>query len=87
MSNEVVDERTDPETGENVDVEEQRPRQTVRRMAADNEVEVGPFFPSGMNAVEAAWAGATADMTEDDLARLHGEVPATADPDTAELES
>jgi hypothetical protein len=87
MSNEVVDERTDPTTGENVDVEEQTPRQTVRRMAADNEVEVGPFFPSGMNSVEAAWAGATGNMSEEDVARLHGEVPATADPDTVEAES
>jgi len=47
MSNEVVDERTDPETGENVDVEEQRPRQTVRRMAADNESKSDPSSPPG----------------------------------------
>ena len=39
------------------------PRQTVRRMPASEEV--GPFFPSGMSAPEAAMAGAEATLSDD----------------------
>lgn len=45
-------EKTDRDT-------EDGPHQTIRRMAADDEGDgVGPFFPSGMSAPEAAVAGA-----------------------------
>jgi hypothetical protein len=54
---------------------EEGPRQTVRRMP-DDQPEIGPFFPSGMNTVEAALAGATANMTEEQVAALKGEQPA-----------
>lgn len=37
---------------------------------------VGPFFPSGMSAPEAAVAGADANLTDDQKARLRGEAPA-----------
>jgi hypothetical protein len=37
--------------------------QTVVRLPAD--IDVGPFFPSGMSAPEAAMAGATAGMPEE----------------------
>jgi len=53
--------------------ETEGPRQTVRRMP--DEKEVGPFFPSGMSAPEAALAGATADMSDEDVAKLKGETP------------
>jgi len=39
------------------------PSQTVRRMP--NDLEVGPFFPSGMSAPEAAIAGAVANLTDE----------------------
>ena len=45
------------------------PRQTVRRMAED-EPDIGPFYPSGMSAPEAAAAGATADLSDQELERL-----------------
>jgi len=61
------------------EVEEDGPRQSIRRMP-DDEIEkalnpegVGPFFPSGMSAPEAGLAGATANMSDDEVARLHGE--------------
>jgi hypothetical protein len=58
------------------DVDDDGPRQTVRRMPgelAGEDVEVGPFFPSGMSAPEAALSGATADLNEDELATVKGE--------------
>jgi len=39
------------------------PAQVVRRMP--NDLEVGPFFPSGMSAPEAAMAGADANLTDE----------------------
>jgi hypothetical protein len=57
---------------ENEITEEDRPHQTVRRMP-DDQPEVGPFFPSGMSAPEAALAGATANLTEEQVAQLKGE--------------
>lgn len=48
-------------------------KQSVRNMAADSELKVGPFFPSGMNSVEAAISGATADMRDEDVAALQGD--------------
>lgn len=48
------------------DVEEGRQtRQTIRRMAEDDEPEMGPYFPSGMSAPEAAVAGAIIPEQED----------------------
>ena len=47
------------------------PRQTVRRMAEDTEPDVGPYYPSGMSAPEAAAAGATADLSDQELERLN----------------
>ena len=49
--------------------DEDRPRQTVRRMP-DNQPDVGPYFPSGRGADEAALAGATAGMSDRDLETL-----------------
>lgn len=46
-------------TTEEQTVEEAPERRTVRNMAADQDLKIGPFFPSGMNAVEAAASGAT----------------------------
>jgi len=43
--------------------EDEGPRQTIRRMPP--ETEVGPFFPSGMSAPEAAMAGATAHLSDE----------------------
>ena len=70
---------------ESDEVEEDGPRQQIRRMP-DDEIEqainpegVGPFFPSGMSAPEAALAGATADMSDDEVARLRGERVETDD--------
>lgn len=72
-------ERSDAET----DVQsEEGPRQTVRRMAADEDAEVGPFFPSAMSAPEAALAGATADMSDEAVARLRGEEVQSEEPGT-----
>jgi len=50
------------------------PKQTVRRMP-DDQPEVGPFFPSGMSAPEAALAGATATLTDEEVKRLKGDTP------------
>lgn len=55
-------------------VETEGPRQTVRRMP-DDQPDIGPFFPSGMSAPEAGLAGATADMSDEQIARLKGETP------------
>jgi hypothetical protein len=67
------------------ELEEDGPRQQIRRMP-DDEIEqalnpegVGPFFPSGMSAPEAGLAGATANMNDDEVARLHGERVVTED--------
>jgi hypothetical protein len=57
---------------ENEITEEDRPQQTVRRMPED-QPEVGPYFPSGMSAPEAALSGATANLTEEQVAELQGE--------------
>jgi len=56
--------------------EEEGPKQTVRRMP-DDQPEVGPFFPSGMSAPEAALAGATANLSDEQVAALKGEEVAT----------
>jgi hypothetical protein len=51
--------------------EDDGPRQTVRLMVEDIQPEeVGPFFPSGMSAPEAALAGATAEMTDEQRERF-----------------
>lgn len=69
---------TEVERYEEGDEVEDGPRQEIRRMP-DDDIEkslgdgVGPFFPSGMSAPEAALAGATADMSDDEVARLRGE--------------
>lgn len=42
--------------------------QTVRRLPPEREV--GPFYPSGMSAPEAAMAGATAGMSDADAAKV-----------------
>ena len=55
-------------------------RQTVRLMP-DDAPDVGPFYPSGMSAPEAALAGATADMDEETAAKI-GELSGGGD-DTA----
>ena len=52
--------------------EAEGPKQTVRRMPED-QPDVGPFFPSGMSAPEAAVAGATANMSDEEVASLKGE--------------
>lgn len=48
--------------------EDEGPKQTIKRLPPDTEV--GPFFPSGMSAPEAAMAGATAGMSDDDKAKI-----------------
>jgi len=53
--------------------EDSGPRQTVERMPSEDTV--GPYFPSGMSAPEAALAGATADMSDEEIAKLKGETP------------
>ena len=53
--------------------ESEGPQQTVSRMPDDTDV--GPHFPSGMSAPEAALAGATANLTDEELAQLKGETP------------
>ena len=56
------------------DVEDEGPKQTVSVMPQDFGQEgFGPKFPSGTNTVEAALGGATADMTDEQIAVLHGE--------------
>jgi len=44
------------------------PAQTVVREPAD--VDAGPHFPSGMSAPEAAMAGATANMTDEQKEKI-----------------
>ena len=51
--------------------------QTVSRMPSDEDR--GPHFPSGMSAPEAALAGATAGMTDEEVARLKGEEAAVVE--------
>lgn len=48
--------------------QQQRPRQRVVR--EPDEETIGPFFPSGMSAPEAAVAGATADLDEETRNRI-----------------
>lgn len=55
---------------EHTDVPE-REEQTIRRMPAD--IDVGPYFPSGMSAPEAAMAGATAGMSDADREKINKE--------------
>jgi hypothetical protein len=55
-------------------VEDEGPKQTVSRLP-DDQPDVGPYYPSGMSAPEAAYAGATADMSDEEIAKLHGEEP------------
>lgn len=55
--------------------ETEGPRQTVR--VEPFQEDIGPHFPSGMSAPEAAVAGATANMDESQLAKLRGEEPAS----------
>jgi hypothetical protein len=50
-------------------VEPEEEHQTVRRMP-DDQPEVGPFFPSGMSAPEAALSGATRGLTDDQKAAV-----------------
>ena len=54
--------------------EDEGPKQTVSRLP-DDQPDVGPYYPSGMSAPEAALAGATADMSDDEIAQLKGEEP------------
>ena len=56
------------------------PKQTVSRMP-DEESDLGPHFPSGMNTVEAAVAGATEGMTDEQVAALKGEGEEEAAPE------
>ena len=51
--------------------ESEGPTQTIRRMPED-QPETGPYFPSGMSAPEAAVAGATANMSDEEIASLTG---------------
>jgi hypothetical protein len=54
------------------DVEEKEgPTQTISREPV--ETDIGPHFPSGMSAPEAAVAGATANMSDAEIASLKGE--------------
>ena len=46
----------------------ERESQEIRRMPAD--LDVGPHFPSGMSAPEAAMAGATAGMSDEDQKKI-----------------
>lgn len=69
----IEDRSTEIERSDADEQADEGPKQTVRRMAADEDAEVGPFFPSGMSAPEAALAGATADMSDEAIARLRGE--------------
>ena len=66
--------RTKDEQDQDRDGRVDGPRQTVRRMP-DNQPDVGPYFPSGMGADEAALAGATDGMSDREIAVLHGEDP------------
>ena len=52
--------------------ESEGPKQTVRRMP-DDQPDIGPFFPSGMSAPEAAISGATANLSDEEVASLKGE--------------
>ena len=54
------------------------PAQTIKRMPED-QPDVGPYFPSGMSAPEAALAGATANMSDEQVAALKGEETAPAE--------
>ena len=58
--------------------ETEGPKQTVRLEPPEA---VGPFFPSGMSAPEAALAGATEGLSDEQLAKLKGEEVATTTTD------
>ncbi len=66
----MADTRKDVERREGKDDErDDGPRQSVRLMPDENNT-IGPFFPSGMSAPEAAFAGATADLTEAEVEKI-----------------
>jgi hypothetical protein len=50
------------------DTETEGPKQTIKRLPPDRDV--GPFFPSGMSAPEAAMAGATANLTDEEKEKV-----------------
>ena len=56
------------DTREGDEGEDEGPKQKVSRMPT--EIQVGPFFPSGMSAPEAAMAGATANMSDEDKEKI-----------------
>lgn len=62
----------DAETRTAEDVEADRPKQHIDRRTLDlsPEGEVGPFYPSGMSAPEAAMVGATAGMDDAALGKI-----------------
>ena len=47
------------------------PKQTVKRLPSSEEV--GPHFPSGMSAPEAAMAGATANLSDEEKQKVQEE--------------
>jgi hypothetical protein len=76
------------EFGEETQSQGEGPQQTIRRMP-DDQPDVGPYFPSGMSAPEAAMAGATAGLTEEQKQQieeqkqaLQGGAPAETEPET-----
>jgi hypothetical protein len=74
---------SDETTTTEEDSAEEGPAQTVKRMP-DDQPDIGPFFPSGMSAPEAALAGATANMSDEQVAALKGEeaeAPAEEEPE------
>lgn len=60
----------DPEAPE----ESEGPKQTIKRLPPTEET--GPFFPSGMSAPEAAMAGATANLTDEEKEKVAEEAAA-----------
>jgi hypothetical protein len=62
---------------------EEGPKQTIKRMP-DDQPDVGPYFPSGMSAPEAALSGATANMSDEQVAALKGEGEAAPAEEPAE---
>jgi hypothetical protein len=66
MSDYTEEEQAEAEARE-ADEEAKGPRQSITREPAGA---AGPFFPSGMSAQEAAMAGATANLSDDDKAKI-----------------
>lgn len=66
MADEVTTTDTDDVTEDNASGTTEH--QTVKRLPPERTV--GPYFPSGMSDVEAAIAGATAGMSDDDIASV-----------------